>query len=507
MALNDVIFIKGQGGLGRPLAGEDYISGLLFNTDLAYTWSTGDVRLLTSVADAETNGIYGDFRLATPASSPCAVSDMGADGDTVTLTAQALDATGNEVTVTLASYTKVAADTTDAMVAASIVALINARTYTTGFSATDDGGGDFTVIAPKALGSWINTTSVSTVSTGTIAISSTSFTDGLNDLTAVYHYHISEFFRLQPKGLLYVAFESVATNFASIETMQNFAGGKIRQVAVWTSEAFSSANLTTIQGLCNTLSLVHKPLSALYAGLVTYGTDLTTLADLSLLTDSNVSAVIGQDAGGLGNFLYNVQADETEISISNIGATLGAVSLSKVSEDIAWVSKFNMSNGVELDTVGFVNGQLLSTASQNLLTLLDSRRYIFLIKYVGITGSYTNDSHTAIAVNSDYAYIENNRTIDKAIRGVYTSMLPNLASPLVLNADGTLSDNTVAYFESQAAINLNQMVRDVELSAFSVVIDPSQNVLSTSTLVITIALVPIGVARHIQVNIGFTLSI
>ena len=30
MALNDVIFIKGAGGLGRPLAGEDHISGLVF---------------------------------------------------------------------------------------------------------------------------------------------------------------------------------------------------------------------------------------------------------------------------------------------------------------------------------------------------------------------------------------------------------------------------------------------------------------------------------------------
>ena len=32
MALNDIIFVKGQGGLGRPLTGEDHISGLLFYT-------------------------------------------------------------------------------------------------------------------------------------------------------------------------------------------------------------------------------------------------------------------------------------------------------------------------------------------------------------------------------------------------------------------------------------------------------------------------------------------
>ena len=32
MSLNNINFIKGKGGLGRPLAGKDYISGLLFYT-------------------------------------------------------------------------------------------------------------------------------------------------------------------------------------------------------------------------------------------------------------------------------------------------------------------------------------------------------------------------------------------------------------------------------------------------------------------------------------------
>jgi len=32
MSLPNITFIKGQGGLGRPLPGQDYISGLLFYT-------------------------------------------------------------------------------------------------------------------------------------------------------------------------------------------------------------------------------------------------------------------------------------------------------------------------------------------------------------------------------------------------------------------------------------------------------------------------------------------
>ena len=132
---------------------------------------------------------------------------------------------------------------------------------------------------------------------------------------------------------------------------------------------------------------------------------------------------------------------------------------------------------------------------------------MFLKKYVGNAGTYFNDSHTAIIATSDYAYIENNRTIDKAKRGIYSSVLPALGSPLVLNSDGTLTDTTIAYFSSLAELNLTQMVRDADLSAFAVSIDSTQNVLATNLLVIAVELLPVGVARAIRVNIGFVPSL
>jgi hypothetical protein len=122
-------------------------------------------------------------------------------------------------------------------------------------------------------------------------------------------------------------------------------------------------------------------------------------------------------------------------------------------------------------------------------------------------GSFFNDSHTAVAPNSDYAYIENNRTIDKAIRGIYASLLPDLNGPIQLNSDGTLSDVSVAHLNSQAGLNVEQMVRDGELSAFDTSIDTTQNIQSTGKLVVSVKLVQIVTGRNIQVNIGFVLSI
>jgi hypothetical protein len=51
------------------------------------------------------------------------------------------------------------------------------------------------------------------------------------------------------------------------------------------------------------------------------------------------------------------------------------------------------------------------------------------------------------------------------------------------------------------------MEADGEISAGQALIDPTQNVLSTSTLTISIKIVPVGIAEEIIVNIGLTTSI
>jgi hypothetical protein len=184
---------------------------------------------------------------------------------------------------------------------------------------------------------------------------------------------------------------------------------------------------------------------------------------------------------------------------------LGTVSLASVSENIGWVGKFNISDGVENEVLAFANGQKYASSaiSDSLLDTLNDRRYCFLKKFVELSGSYWNDSHTAVLANNDYAYIENNRTIDKAIRNLYLSYLPLLNSPLELNADGTLADNTLVYFETVGETALDQMLRDSELSARAITIDPVQNVLATSLIVVAVTLVIKGVARTIKIPIGF----
>ena len=389
MALNDVTFIKGKGGLGRPLAGEDHISGLVFyltDANLPSGFLTTDrIKQVFSISDAETLGI-------------------------------------------------------------------------TEGSATN----------------------------------------------GVLWYHINEFFRNAPQGQLFIGiYDSVSIDYSVIETVQNFSEGKIRQIGVYDLTTFATATVGTLQTSCDLLEAEHKPLSVIYTGDFSAVTDLSTLSDLTTLSAKNVSVTIGQDGASVGAGLYTSEA----VTISDLGAMLGAVALSKVSESTEWVEKFNITDGNEFNVPAFANGDLVKTKADSFLNAIKDKGYLFLKKPVGFAGTYQQNGATSITTTSDYSKIESNRTIDKATRGVRTFMVPNIASPVFVNADGSLTEDTIAKFKNDAARALEQMERDEELSAFEVIIDPTQNVLSTGILEITCKLVPVGVARQIKINIGFTLSV
>jgi len=507
MPLPDISFIKGQGGLGRPLPGQDFISALIFytgNLPSGFT-STARIKALYAPSDAIAAGILNDYSDGTAASATYLITTLGATGDTIKFVSNDLSATGTPQATILCQYTKVVGDSSIALLGASIAAAINAGTITHGYTASFTTA-TLTITAPKKYGVFLNTgTPLVVTITGTIAGTLTTFSGGVASKFAVYYYHISEFFRLQPQGILYVGFFAVpgSYDFTEITLVQNFANGTIRQVGILkdSASAFSSANLTTIDAVCKVNDAAHKPISALYAADLSGTADISTLADLSTLTANKATAVIAQDGGGQGYFLWLA----TGKSVTILGAQLGTVALSKVSESIAWVGKFNISDGAECEVLAFANGQLFSSTAitDNLLSNLNDKRYTFLRKFVGLSGSYFNDSNCAIISSNDYSQIENNRTIDKATRGIYSSLLPSLNSPIQLNADGTLSETTTAYLESQAGVNLDQMVRDSELSAYAVTINPAQNVLATSKIIVVVQLLINGVARQISIPIGF----
>jgi hypothetical protein len=319
------------------------------------------------------------------------------------------------------------------------------------------------------------------------------------------HYHVQEFFRMNPGATLWFGYKqyNASNNFSEVVELCRKANGKVRQIAVACPDlTFATAQIGQLQTIANTLEAQDMPAVILYTAKVTSIATLTT--DLSTLNAPKVSFIIGQDGAGKGAELFTAQGR----SISCIGNALGCLSLAAVHECIGWVSKFNVASG-ELDVPAFVDGSLYSETATGVIETLNTNRYIFLRKYNGIGGTYYNDSHNCSPiVNNDYAYIEANRTMDKAIRGVRAYLLPQLNGPVKVDATtGKLDSAFVSALETLGGRALEQMERDGELSGYKVVINPEQNVLATSQIIINIVNVPKGVMRQIIVKIGFATKI
>ncbi|PIF44919.1 hypothetical protein CLU96_1918 [Chryseobacterium sp. 52] len=344
-----------------------------------------------------------------------------------------------------------------------------------------------------------------------------------NDITAVsnpvLHYHVSEFFRINPGAKLYTqSIEDSDGTYTEVKTLQNFAGGEIRQLAVCDFTTASTnlvTRLATLNQLAVDLGNLNIPLSLLFSVKIA-SADMATLPDLHTHEYDRVSVIIGQDAGGRGKYLA-----ATKPSISCIGTALGAVSKARVHESIGWVEKQNLvstaypkalTNNVEMaremDVSGFCDGSLIGDYTPQQIQAISDKGYLFGVKYTGSAGTYFNDSFTATTLESDYAYIENNRAIDKGIRGIYKALLPKISGPSYVDPDtGYLDPSTVSALEALCDDVLDQMVRDGEISGYKNYINPDQAILRNSKLEIVSKMVPVGTLREITVRIGLTLQI
>lgn len=370
------------------------------------------------------------------------------------------------------------------------------------------------------------------------------------------YYQIQQFFRMNPSGDLYImktSADSYENVVAKALDMQEKANGSIRQIAIIysgpTEFAETQHAVLKSQELAKLAYTNFMPFEVILEG---KGFDTSKAKDLAQLNAENVSVVIAMDAekafeqklfvkGGspsplnekpytlaTSEKLVKINHSDSNINIYNVsngddiknengiilqfifknsykntaavGLTLGVISRAKVSENIAWIEKFNLT-GEGFAKAAFVGGKEIKDLGT--LRELNEKRYVFVKTHTGLPGLYFNDSHTCCSGTSDFAYVENNRTINKATRLLRTALLPKLASPVLVDIDGKLPQSISKNFEGLCRSALEGMVANQEISDFNVFIDPKQNILATSELKVKAEITPIGTARKIMVDLGF----
>ena len=186
-----------------------------------------------------------------------------------------------------------------------------------------------------------------------------------------------------------------------------------------------------------------------------------------------------------------------------VGLLAGRIAASPVQRNIGAVR-----TGSLVVTEMYLGDDLVDVSMDAVRTIHD-KGYIVPRILIGLSGYYYADDVMCCDPATDYAHLTARRTVDKAARIAYATLVDFLLGEIEVNEDGTMQQPVVKSWQAavESAIDAN-MTSYGELSAVDgsgcrCVIDAGQNVLSTGRVDITLKVRPLGYARHIDVKLGF----
>lgn len=291
-------------------------------------------------------------------------------------------------------------------------------------------------------------------------------------------------------------------------------------------------------GECKLAMIALNPITS-YTATITTGLDadcITALYKLQELADFEYSKdrfcdffLEGRSFSGSASAVLNLRTLESECpdvhtwigadnDVSNLKPIynkyasvedfVSMISLAEVSqnagEQIPEFSLTDVTNGYYLNG-GLSSGSHINTYTDDNLDLLNEKGLNFATLVPGVIGYHIVDTNSASAITSDYAYVENNRTIKKAIRLARVAVLPKVKSRLYVDPNtGKLQPEISKSLEVVAQEALRPMLADGDISGgIDCFVDPNQNVLTTSKLEMKLTFVPVAIGREITLKIGF----
>lgn len=186
----------------------------------------------------------------------------------------------------------------------------------------------------------------------------------------------------------------------------------------------------------------------------------------------------------------------------------GMVSKAAVSQNAGeLIEAFNLTDVDEkaFITAGLSSGLPVTDYSDVDLDTLHDKGYILATSVSGMAGFYITDTCTATEISSDFAYVENNRSIKKAIKLARLALLPRVKSRLYVDENtGFIKPEVIKELETITETALDPMLRDGDISGgVDAYINPEQNVLATSEFEVELSFVPVAIGRKITLKVGF----
>jgi len=220
----------------------------------------------------------------------------------------------------------------------------------------------------------------------------------------------------------------------------------------------------------------------------------SALTDLTTMTNNRVGVLIGDTAAGTNG--------------AAMGLLAGRLASIPVQQNIGRVK----DGTVAAQTI-FIAGDPAERAD---VEGLNNKGYITFRAYTGRAGYFFTNDPLASLPSDDYHRIAWRRTIDKAYRIAYVTMLNELLDTVPVTSRGTILPAFSKNWE-QLLINAvyNQMTANGELSrdpadandrGVKAFVDPEQNVISTGNIKVNVKVRPFGYSEYVDVYLGFDIQ-
>lgn len=215
------------------------------------------------------------------------------------------------------------------------------------------------------------------------------------------------------------------------------------------------------------------------------------LTDMRQATNNAVCVLIGDTANDSGN--------------ACVGLLAGRIAKIPVQRNVGRVK-----DGSLAVAAAYIKDKLAEKADA---AGIHDKGFVTIRTFTGRVGYFFSYDPLCCKVSDDYSQITARRTVDKAYRIAYNTLLEELLDELPVTSEGKLTPAFAKGLENkvEAAIvnamtangNLGNDTTDAADTGVKCFVDYNQNVIATSKVSITLRVKPYGYARYIEVSLGF----